>query len=171
MYCKKHNNKLEILKELFEKEMESIITRVVIIAFKEISKSYQNFEMKHIYEIVNLASRETGKKINLTNNIICENLYGNIVLSKNDNKYRDFLRMHPVEALNNSNNYFELNEIESDIILSHMYPITKDKPKYAESKVVCITDKLVSYYEFFRYQLNFSANFAFLFLLRFIRFY
>ncbi|MBQ5696229.1 MAG: tRNA lysidine(34) synthetase TilS [Clostridium sp.] len=87
MYCKKHNNKLEILKELFEKEMESIITRVVIIAFKEISKSYQNFEMKHIYEIVNLASRETGKKINLTNNIICENLYGNIVLSKNDNKY------------------------------------------------------------------------------------
>ena len=87
MYCKKHNNKLEILKELFEKEMESIITRVVIIAFKEISKSYQNFEMKHIYEIVNLAFRETGKKINLTNNIICENLYGNIVLSKNDNKY------------------------------------------------------------------------------------
>lgn len=87
IYCKKHNNKLEILKELFEKEMESIITRVVIIAFKEISKSYQNFEMKHIYEIVNLASRETGKKINLTNNIICENLYGNIVLSKNDNKY------------------------------------------------------------------------------------
>lgn len=67
--------------------MESIITRVVIIAFKEISKSYQNFEMKHIYEIVNLAFRETGKKINLTNNIICENLYGNIVLSKNDNKY------------------------------------------------------------------------------------
>lgn len=87
IYCKKHNNKLEILKELFEKEMESIITRVVIIAFKEISKSYQNFEMKHIYEIVNLAFRETGKKINLTNNIICENLYGNIVLSKNDNKY------------------------------------------------------------------------------------
>jgi hypothetical protein len=78
--------------------------------------------------------------------------------------------MHPVEALNNSNNYFELNEIESDIIWSHMYPITKDKPKYAESKVVCITDKLVSYYEFFRYQLNFTANFAFIFLLKFIRF-
>ena len=29
-----------------------------------------------------------------------------------------------------NNNYFEINEVESDIILSHMYPITKDKPKY-----------------------------------------
>ena len=107
--------------------------------------------------------------ISCTRGAILHDFFTTDDVSKNDNKYRDFLKMHPVEALNNSNNYFELNEIESDIILSHMYPITKDKPKYAESKVVCITDKLVSYYEFFRYQLNFSANFAFLFLLRFIR--
>ena len=77
----------------------------------------------------------------------------------------DFLKKHPQLALTNSQKYFKLNEVESDIILSHMYPITKDKPKYAESKVVCVSDKLVSYYEFFRYQLNFSANFAFLFLI------
>ena len=90
--------------------------------------------------------------------------------NRSDGKYKDFLKKHPQLALTNSQKYFKLNEVESDIILSHMYPITKDKPKYAESKVVCLSDKLVSYYEFFRYQLNFTANFAFIFLLKFIRF-
>ena len=67
--------------------MDAIITRVVIRAFKEISNSHQNFEMKHIYEIVNLAGKGTGKKINLTNRIICENLYGDIIFSiKNTGK-------------------------------------------------------------------------------------
>ena len=40
--------------------------------------------MKHIYEIVNLANKDTGKRLNLTNKIICENLYGDIVFSKED---------------------------------------------------------------------------------------
>ena len=40
--------------------------------------------MKHIYEIVNLANKNTGKKLNLTNKIICENLYGDIIFSKKD---------------------------------------------------------------------------------------
>ena len=78
-----------------------------------------------------------------------------------------------VEWLNHYFTLIDTGGIEpdnGDIILSHMYPITKDKPKYAESKVVCLSDKLVSYYEFFRYQLNFTANFAFIFLLKFIRF-
>lgn len=129
--------------------------------------------LDHINRVAKLSfmiSKKLGLDyISCTRGAILHDFFTTDDVSKNDNKYRDFLKMHPVDALNNSNNYFELNEIESDIILSHMYPITKDKPKYAESKVVCITDKLVSYYEFFRYQLNFSANFAFLFLLRFIR--
>ena len=68
--------------------MESIVTRVIIRAFKEISNSHQNFEMKHIYEIVNLAHKETGKKLNLTNKILCENLYGDIIFI-NEEKQKD----------------------------------------------------------------------------------
>ena len=87
IYCENYDKKLKVSKELFKKEMDAIITRVVIRAFKEISNSHQNFEMKHIYEIVNLAGKGTGKKINLTNRIICENLYGDIIFSiKNTGK-------------------------------------------------------------------------------------
>ena len=84
IYCENYGEKIKVSKNLFETEMDSIITRVLIRVFKEISNSYQNFEMKHIYEVVNLAKKSTGKKLNLTNKIICENLYGDIIFSKED---------------------------------------------------------------------------------------
>lgn len=119
VYCESYDEKLKISKELFKKEMDSIITRVIIRAFKEISNSHQNFEMKHIYEIVNLASKDTGKKINLTNKIICENLYGDIIFRvKNTNKkklcnYYE-VRINKDELKNEIN--FDNYEIKFEII-------------------------------------------------------
>ena len=40
--------------------------------------------MKHIYEIFSLANKDTGKRLNLTNKIICENLYGDIIFIKEE---------------------------------------------------------------------------------------
>ncbi len=85
-YCKLEKSYIRISKELFENEDEAIVTRVIKIAFKRISNSYQNFEMKHIYEIVSLVKKPTGKQINLTNNIIAEKVYGDIVLKENVEK-------------------------------------------------------------------------------------
>lgn len=88
IYCSKKKQKILIKKEVFKEEFESINTRVVKMAFKEVSNSQQNFEMKHIYKIIELANGETGKKIFLTNNIVCENIYGDIVLSLKQNDER-----------------------------------------------------------------------------------
>ena len=84
-------------------------------------------------------------------------------LSKKNKKYNDFLKEHPKIALDNSEEYFDVNEVEKDIILSHMYPITKEKPVYKESKVVCLCDKIISIYEFFRYDVRYTA---FVFMIR-----
>ena len=78
--------------------------------------------------------------------------------------YSKFLSEHPRRALDNSKEYFEVNKIEEDIILNHMYPLVKGKPKYAEAKVVCISDKIISVYEFFRYQLKSSIYLILLFI-------
>ena len=78
-------------------------------------------------------------------------------LSRNEGKYKNFLKEHPSIALDNSLKYFELNDIEKDIILTHMYPVVKGKPNYKESKIVCFSDKIISIYEYFRYQLNASV--------------
>lgn len=49
--------------------------------------------------------------------------------------------MHPAIALFNASNYFELNPIEEDIILSHMWPLTlKKRPRFKESVIVGTVD-------------------------------
>jgi uncharacterized protein len=48
---------------------------------------------------------------------------------------------HPRAALKNASKYFNINEIEKDIIIKHMWPLTIIPPKYAESLVVCLADK------------------------------
>ena len=55
---------------------------------------------------------------------------------------------HPKIALDNSMKYFVLNEVEKDIIVKHMWPLTLIPPKYQESFVVTFTDKYVSSKEF-----------------------
>lgn len=55
---------------------------------------------------------------------------------------------HPGKALKNANKYFFLNPIEQDIIEKHMWPLTITKlPKYRESVIVCLVDKVCSLIE------------------------
>ena len=42
-----------------------------------------------------------------------------------------------------------MNRIEADIISKHMFPLTFNPPRYKESVIVCIVDKVCSIYEVF----------------------
>lgn len=55
---------------------------------------------------------------------------------------------HPGIALLNSEKYFSLNEIEKDIIVKHMWPLTLIPPRYRESFIVTFTDKYISSREY-----------------------
>lgn len=55
---------------------------------------------------------------------------------------------HPKIALDNSMKHFALNDIEKDIIVKHMWPLTFIPPKYQESFVVTFADKYISSKEF-----------------------
>lgn len=55
--------------------------------------------------------------------------------------------VHPRLALNNALDVCALNEIETDIILKHMFPLTWSPPRYKESMVVCLFDSLCSMWE------------------------
>ncbi len=55
---------------------------------------------------------------------------------------------HPRIALVNATKYFTLNEIEKDIIVKHMWPLTLAPPKFKESFVVSFADKYLSSREF-----------------------
>ncbi len=58
---------------------------------------------------------------------------------------------HPLAALNNASERFELNRIERDIIRRHMFPLTLIPPRYKESWLVMVVDKIVSLSEIPQY--------------------
>jgi len=57
---------------------------------------------------------------------------------------------HPKEAYRNSSKYISnITEIEKDIILKHMWPLSLRSPKYLETLIVILVDKLIASDEFF----------------------
>ena len=55
---------------------------------------------------------------------------------------------HPKIALANAGKHFILNDIEKDIIIKHMWPLTLVPPKYKESFIVSFADKYFASKEF-----------------------
>ncbi|SFC66713.1 tRNA lysidine(34) synthetase TilS [Clostridium uliginosum] len=86
-YCERTNinNDLLLRKELFNEE-EVLVTRVIRNAVVECSESHYDFEMKHIYDILDLSKKATGKIISLPKEIYAENIYGDIHLKHNSKK-------------------------------------------------------------------------------------
>jgi uncharacterized protein len=56
---------------------------------------------------------------------------------------------HARRAFENASRDFELNDVEKNIILRHMYPLTLVPPRYVESIIVSISDKLCALQEIF----------------------
>lgn len=55
---------------------------------------------------------------------------------------------HPHAAYHNAKQYFELNQIEEDMILKHMWPLTLlQLPRYKETFVIVMVDKICSVLE------------------------
>ena len=72
-------------------------------------------------------------------------------LSENKTKKEKFLSMfsHSKKSLKNSEQIFYLNELEKDIIYTHMFPLNIERvPRYMESWIVSGVDKAVAAYEF-----------------------
>ena len=59
--------------------------------------------------------------------------------------------VHPQIALKNASEIFSLNELEKDIILKHMWPVTFALPKHRESYIVTIMDKYSACLETYLY--------------------
>ena len=57
---------------------------------------------------------------------------------------------HPDIAWQNASKELDLTGIETDIIRTHMFPLTIRPPKYREGAVVTLVDKGCSVYEFFK---------------------
>ena len=83
-----------------------------------------------------------------------------------------FSTKHPSNAVINASNNFELSEKEVNIIKSHMFPVDYRIPKYAESWIVSLVDKVLSFGEFYKrfsHKLGYLSNLYLLFILNIIK--
>ncbi len=67
----------------------------------------------------------------------------------NDAKKALHGREHPYIALANAKVQFEVSDLEADIIVKHMFPKTRAMPRYKESFVVSLSDKISALYEYY----------------------
>ncbi|MDD3056693.1 MAG: hypothetical protein PHY87_00730 [Sphaerochaeta sp.] len=65
-----------------------------------------------------------------------------------DEKRSSHGKEHPYIALRNAQTYFEVDAREEDIITKHMFPKTLQLPRYPESVVVSLSDKISAIYEY-----------------------
>lgn len=56
---------------------------------------------------------------------------------------------HPKISVENAKRDWEINKIQENIIKRHMFPLTLVPPRYRESVIVSVADKLCAVYEFF----------------------
>ena len=64
---------------------------------------------------------------------------------------KNHIKEHPKTALTNAQNLFTLNDLEKDIILNHMWPVTFSVPKYLETFIVTFVDKYCALKEWSNY--------------------
>ena len=74
---------------------------------------------------------------------------------------QNHIKTHPKIALENAEKHFLLNDIEKDIILKHMWPITFSTPKYLETFIVTFVDKYCSILEWLNYCKYVTLNWCF----------
>ncbi|MCD3204171.1 tRNA lysidine(34) synthetase TilS [Clostridium botulinum C/D] len=84
-YCKSEKDKIIMRAEVFN-EHEAILTRIIRIALKDLKGNLHNFDKSHVYDIIDIQKKSTGKFIMLPENIRVLNSYADIDLYKNKNK-------------------------------------------------------------------------------------
>lgn len=88
----------------------------------------------------------------------------------NDNSIKRGI-LHPETAYNNAQLDFKLNELERNAIISHMFPLGHEIPKYKESWILTLVDKCVATYEMTRFKLSNTLTLYLIFFINMILFY
>lgn len=106
-----------------------------------------------IYKICKLFNSKNLTKI--TRASLLHDFYEDIDLKGNGLQR---LARHSKAALKNSEEYFKLDDMQKNIIKTHMFPCSLDIPKYKESWLITIIDKIVSTYEMIRYKIPMNVG-------------
>jgi uncharacterized protein len=152
---KSEKNQREKLNEIyneFYKAVEDLIEHPVVLEMKNyphhcdtscyqhcLNVAYYNFKICKVFGLDAKAAARAG----MVHDLFLYDWRLHAELTKD----RFHAMTHPKVALNNAKKYFELNELEQEIILKHMWPLTVVPPKSWEAFIIGMTDKYCGFFE------------------------
>lgn len=148
--------KVDINIQEFREIIKDITENSSVISLKEHVQHMKGSRYKHCYEVA-FYTYVLCKKLGLdyisaTRGAMLHDFYFYDWRNKGVEGQKHFhAYRHPRIALHNANQNFELNDVEKDIILKHMWPLTFPLPKFSESYIVTLVDKYCATREFFRF--------------------
>ena len=148
--------KVDINLQEFKEIIKDITENSSVISLKEHVQHMKGSRYKHSYEVAFYTYVLTKKLgldyISATRGAMLHDFYFYDWRHKGvEGQKRFHAYRHPRIALHNANQNFELNEVEKDIILKHMWPLTIRFPRFSESYIVTFVDKYCATKEFFRF--------------------
>ncbi len=166
-------NSYELTNNLIEiDENKSAISKEDIAEFKEIIKDIAENSnvtaLKDHIQHINSSRYAHCEEVALYTFLICKKLKLDYISAARGAMLHDFyfynwrnkhvegqkkfhLFRHPRIALENALDIFDLNDMEKDIIVKHMWPLTIVPPKFKESYIVTLVDKYCATKEFFKF--------------------
>ncbi|MDD6879594.1 MAG: hypothetical protein PUD59_05165 [bacterium] len=125
--------------------------------------SYYSYKLSKLFGFDYISSARAG----LLHDFFFEN-------NKNSNipKKIKTLIKHPEYALENSCKQFYLNDMEKDIIVSHMFPVSIRPPKYIEAWIVNLVDDIIAIMEVAysaRRRISYGFNFLLILMFTYIK--
>jgi len=154
---KKSNlEKVDVNIQEFREIIKDITENSSMISLKEHEQHMNTSRYKHCYEVA-FYTYAICKKLGLdyisaARGAMLHDFYFYDWRNKGvEGQKRFHAYRHPRIALNNAIENFDLNDLEKDIIVKHMWPLTLNFPKYSESYIVTLIDKYCATREFFKY--------------------
>ncbi len=147
-------------KKFFIEVAQSIITHEEYQKLKHLTHHHYLTRYEHCLYVAYRSYKKGLKKnvVDLRSIIRGALLHDLYLYDRKETPVKKHLKVHPKTALDNALKYFEINNLEKDIILSHMWPIGSVKPKYISSKIVSKSDKACSLAEVFHLKKKLRNN-------------
>ncbi len=159
------------MKKVLQQEFYTIVQDILKNnEFKELDNEYHHGITRYTHSIrVAKSSYYMAKKMHLKNyeEVTRAALLHDFFLREElvDIKGIQVAFNHPLKACENSMKYFEISDLQKNIIESHMFPLTTKMPKYKESWLVSFIDKMVALYECARFKATINTAVYFIFII------
>ena len=147
-------------KELFDTELNKLLSNPKIQKLQEFPQHHGSNTLRHSIAVAKRSfelAEELGWDINeheLARGAMLHDYYLYEIKKKGYTAFHHGTK-HPVTAMNQAKEDFDLNDKEMAIIRSHMWPLTLlHPPRSKEALLICMADKDIAMKEFARPGIN-----------------